>query len=138
MVEPVVAGIGGGTDILVLTTNKLNPVSIGIFGECDVPHPTLGKLLLEGIPGILDSLAGGLDVVNGDGNVSKSTVRFGVSIGHTVVGVTLGAVVVGEFEDGVTVGKVAVTLKGIGAVVRQEVKGEFIFGEIEVLDLVKT
>lgn len=139
VVESVVTRVGGRADILVMATDELDPVSIGVLRERNVSHAAFGQLLLERVSGILDSLAGRLDVVHGDGNVSESTVRLGVSVHHAVVRVVLRAVVVGEFQDGVAVREVPVTtLQRVGAVVGEEVEGELGFGEVQMLDLVQS
>lgn len=138
VVEAVVVGVGGGADVFAMTTDQLYPVSVWIFGKRNVLHAAVGELLLEGVPSILDSLAGHCDVVDGDGDVTKAAVGFGVAIHDAVVGVILSAVVVGEFENSVAVGPMAVTLERTRAVVGEEVEGELVLGEVEVLDLVET
>jgi hypothetical protein len=102
-----------------------------------VPHATLGKLLLKRVSGILEPLAGCLDVVDRDGDVAVAPVRLGVSVGDAVVGVVLGAVVVGEFENGVAVCPVTFALEGLGPVVGEKVEGELVVREVELLDLVQ-
>jgi hypothetical protein len=61
-----------------------------------VPHATVGQLLLELVAGILDALAGGLDVVDADAGVAEAAVRLLVTGSDGEVGVVLSAVVVGE------------------------------------------
>lgn len=68
----------------------------------------------------------------------EAAVRLGVSVDNAVVGVGLGAVVVSKFQNGMSVCPVAVTLEGVRAVVGKEVEREFVFGEVELLDLVQT
>lgn len=139
MVEAIATGVGGGRQILVAAADDLHPVPIGVLGEGNVPHATLGKLLLEGVAGILDALAGGLDVVDGDGEVTESTVGLGIAIYHAVVGIILGAVVVRELQHRIPVGKVAVAALQRGrATVGEEVVGELPFGEIHLLDQLET
>lgn len=137
VVESIVGGVGGSSNILILTTDKLHPVAIWILCKSDIPHPTLGEFLLERVTGILDPLACGLDVVDRDSKVTKPTVRLSVAIGHAVVRVILGAVVVGELEDGIAVGPMAVALERGGAVVREEVKRKLVLGKVKVLDLIE-
>lgn len=139
----VVQAVGAGVrrsscDILVLTTDDFHPVSIGVLDESNVSHATVRKLLLERVPRILKSFAGHLDVVDGDGQVTESTVWFCVAVDHAVVGIALRAVVMGEFDDTVAVRPVTVALERGGAVVRKEVEGELVLGEVELLDLVET
>lgn len=138
MVESIVSGVCSSPCSFLATADKFHPVSIGIFGECNVPHPALGELLLEWIPGVLNSLARSLDVVHSDSQVSKTTVGFCVAIVDAVIGVVFGTVVVGEFENSIAVRPMAVTLEGRGPIVGEEVKGELVLGEVEVLDLVET
>jgi hypothetical protein len=59
-----------------------------------VPHATVGELLLELVAGILDALASGLDVVDGDADVAEAAVGLGVARVDLVLGVVLSAVVV--------------------------------------------
>jgi hypothetical protein len=137
MVKPVRARIRRiRLDRLILALDDLNPVAIGILDERNVLHAALGEFLLEGVPGVLEPLARDFDVINGDGDVAEAAVGFLVAVGNGVVGVALCAVVVGEFEDAVAVCPVAVALQGLGAGVCEEVEGEFVFGEVELLDLV--
>lgn len=138
VVEAVVGRISRSTDILVVAADDFHPVAIGVLGEGDVLHATLGEFLLEWVAGILESLAGGLDVIDGDSDVAESTVRFRVSVGDAVVGVALGAVVVGELQHGVTIRPVTITLQRLGAIVCEEVQRELVFGEVQLLDLVET
>jgi hypothetical protein len=137
MVKPVRARICRiGLDRLILALDNLNPVAIGILDERNVLHAALGEFLLERVPGVLEPLARNLDVINGDSDVAEAAVGFLVAVGDAVVGVALRAVVVGEFEDTMAVCPVAVALEGLGARVCEEVEGEFVFGEVELLDLV--
>jgi hypothetical protein len=137
MVKPVRARIRRiGLDRLILALDNLNPVTIGILDERNVLHAALGELLLERVPSVLEPLACDFDVINGDGDVAEAAVRFLVAVGDGVIGIALRAVVVGEFEDAVAVCPVAVALEGLGARVCEEVEGEFVFGEVELLDLV--
>lgn len=138
VVQPVAAGVCGGSHILVTTTDDFHPVSIGILHKGNVPHATVRELLLKRIARLLKSLAGHLDVVDGDGQVAKTAVGFCVAVDHAVVGITLSAVVMSEFHHTVAVRPVAVTLERRGAVVGKEVEREFVLREVEVLDLVET
>ena len=139
MVQAVGAGVRGGScEILITATDDFHPVAIGVLDKGNVPHATIRELLLECVPRILESLAGHLNVVNGHGQVTESAVRFCVAVDHAVVRVALRAVVVGEFDDTVAVRPVTVTLERRGAVVGKEVEGEFVLGEVELLDLAET
>lgn len=139
MVQAIGAGISGGScEILITATNDFHPVAIGVLDEGNVPHATICELLLEGVPRILESFAGHLNVVNGHGQVTESAVRLCVAVDDTVVGVALRAVVVGELDDTVAVRPVTVTLERRGAVVGKEVEGEFVLGEVELLNLTET
>lgn len=57
-------------------------------------HAAVGELLLEGVSGILDTLAGSLDIVDTDTGVTEAAVRLGVAVVDLVVRVILGAVIV--------------------------------------------
>lgn len=138
MVQPVGGCVGCRSDVLIVPADDLNPVAVGILGKSNVLHPTLRQLLLEGVACILESLARRLDVVNRDGDVTKSTVWLGVSVYDAVVGVILGTVVVSEFQHAVAVGPVAVTLEGRRAAVGEEVEREFVLREVELVDLVES
>ena len=137
MVQPVAGRISRGTNILIVTADDLDPVSIGILDKSDVPHTALCELLLEGIAGILKSLASGLNVIHRDSNVTKSAVRLGVTVDNAVVGIILGAMVMSEFQDTVAISEMAFTLERLGSVVGKEVKRELVVGEINLIDLVE-
>lgn len=137
MVEAVVGWVGRGADILIETADDLHPVAIGVFDKRNVSHTALRQLFLELVPRILESLARSLDVVDRDGQVSKSTVWFGVSIDHTVVGIIFSAVIVSELDDGIAVGEVPVALQRRGPIVGEEVEGELVVREVELLDPVE-
>ena len=65
-----------------------------------MPHLPITGPLLELHPKGLKAGAGGLDVVDGDGDVAEALARLGVARGVALeVGVGLGAVVVRELED---------------------------------------
>jgi putative Mn2+ efflux pump MntP len=102
-----------------------------------VLHATLCELLLELIPSIFESLAGRFDVVDRDGDVSETAVGLRVPIGNCVIGVILRAIVVREFQHGIAVRPVTVTLERLGAVVGKEVKGELVLRKVELLDLIE-
>lgn len=138
VVQAVGGGIGGGANILIVTADNLDPVSIGILDKRDVTHTALGKLLLEGVSGILQSLAGSFDVVHRDSNVSETAVGLSVTVDHAVVGVILRAMVMGELQDAVAVGEVTVTLERLRAIVGKEVEGELVLGEVDLVNLVET
>lgn len=139
MVQAVGAGVRGGScEILITATDNFHPVAIGVLDKGDVPHATVRELLLERVPCILESLAGHLNVVDGDSKVTESAMRFCVAVDYAVVGVALRAVVVGKLDDTVAVRPVTVTLERRGAVVGKEVEGELVLGEVELLDLAET
>ena len=87
-------------------------------------HLAVGEALLEADAELLEACAGGLDVVDGDGDVAEAAAGVGVAAGVALEGgVGLGAVVVGELEDALA-GE-AVLGGGGGAVVEgEEVEGE--------------
>lgn len=117
-----------------LLANNLNPISIGVQGKCNVLHASIGELLLELVPSILDALAGGLEVVDGDASVTESSVRILVSIVDGVVGVTLSAIVVSEFNDALTVNGRVSKRDCTLVVVGHEVEIELGFRELELAD----
>ncbi len=105
----VVHTVGGGVAVLdafgvfgFVVGDDLDPVAVRVKGEGYVVHAPLGELLLELVAGVFDALAGGLDVVYGDADVTESAARVGVAVGDGVVGVILGAVVVGQLDWGST------------------------------------
>ena len=138
VVQSVASGVRGRAHVGVVAADDLDPVAVRVLGESNVLHATVGELLLKGVAGIFDSLASGLDVVDRDGDVAKAAVRFGVSVDHAVVGITLGAVVVGEFENSVAIGPVAVALQGSRSTVGEEVEGKLVLGKVQLLDLVQS
>lgn len=82
-------------------------------------HLAVGEALLEADPKLLEARAGGLDVVDGDGNVAEAAAGVGVAGGVAREGgVGLGAVVVGELEDALAAE--AVLGRGRGPVVEGE------------------
>lgn len=79
-------------------THHFDPIPIRIQNERNMLHPPVRQLLLERHAELLEPLAGGVHVVDGDGDVAESA-RFFVAV---VVGSGFegfGAVVVAEFED---------------------------------------
>jgi hypothetical protein len=99
-----------------------------------VLHASVSKLLLELVSGILDALASGLEVVDGDASVAESSVGVLISIVDSVGRIILGAVVVSEFNDALTVnGRIS---KGDSAlaVVAQEVEIKLGFGKFKLAD----
>lgn len=134
VVQAIGARVGGGRQGLVGPSNDLHPVSIGVLGEGDMAHTSLGQFLLERIAGVLKALAGGFNVVYGDREVTKAAVGLGVAINHAVVGIILSAVVVSELQDSVTVRPVTVPLERGRAVVGKEVVGELPLGEVQLID----
>ena len=92
---------------------------IGVEDEGDVLHLAVGEALLEADAELLEAGAGGLDVVDGDGDVAEAAAGVGVAACVAgKVGVGLCAVVVGELEDALA-GE-AVLGRGGGAVVEGE------------------
>lgn len=138
VVQSVATRVGGGAEILIGATNNLNPVSIGILGEGDVSHTAFRQFFLEGVAGIFNALAGSFNVVNRDSNVTETTVRLCVSVHHTVVGVILSAVIVSQFQNGIAIGPVTVTLERGGAVICQEVVAELPFRHVDRVDQAQT
>lgn len=70
-----------------------------VKSEGDALHAAVGQFLLELVTGVLETLASSLDVVDGDGNVTKALVRVLVAILDLEAWVILGAVVVCEFNQ---------------------------------------
>lgn len=81
-----------------LLANDLNPVSIRVKDEGNVPHASICQLLLEFVTGFLDTLARSLDVVDADAGMAETTVRLLVAIDDGEVGVVLGAIVVSKLQ----------------------------------------
>ena len=105
-------------------TREQQGAPIGVEDEGDVLHLPVSELLLEADAKLLKACAGGLDVVDGDGDVAEAAAGVGVAAGVAGEGgVGLGAVVVGELEDALALE--AVLGGGGGAVVEgEEVEGE--------------
>jgi hypothetical protein len=99
-----------------------------------VLHTPVGKPLLELVSSILDALASGLEVVNGDASVAESSVRVLVSIVDSVGRVILSAVVVSEFDDALTVDSRVSKRNGTLVVVGQEVEIKLGFREFKLAD----
>lgn len=97
-------------------------------------HAPVGQLLLELVAGVLDALAGGLDVVDADARVAEAAVGLGVAVVDLVLGVVLGAVVVRQLDEALAVPHVAAARRGLGRVVAEEVQVKFGVGELELLD----
>ncbi|KAI6769010.1 hypothetical protein HG531_010114 [Fusarium graminearum] len=102
--------------LVVVSGDDLDPVTIRVKDESNVSHAAIGKLLLELVTSIFNSLAGGLDVVDRDTGVAKATMRILVTIVHLIFRVILSAVV------------------GIGRVVAKEVEIKLVIREFELLD----
>jgi len=62
-----------------LLANNLYPVIIWIENECDMAHPTVGKLLLEPIAGILNPLTCRLEVIHADTSMTETSIGLPVS-----------------------------------------------------------
>ena len=77
-----------------LLPNDLNPVSVWVKDESNAAHATIGEFLLELVAGILETGAGGLEVVDGDTGVAKAFVWVLVAVVDLVVLVILGAIIV--------------------------------------------
>lgn len=135
VIEPVTGWVCGRSLILIIATDDFHPVAIGILDKSNISHPTLGEFLLEGVASVLESLAGDLNVVNGDGDVPEASIGFGVAVDDAIIGVVLSAIVVGEFQDAVAVRPVTVALERRRTVVGKEVKGELVFREVQLADL---
>ena len=120
-----------------MNADKLHPVAIGVLSKSNVLHTTIGELLLEWVAGIFNSLASGLDVVDGDSDMSEATVRLSVAIDNVVVRVSLSTIVVSKFKDTVTVSPVTITLEGSRTVIGEEIERELVFGEVQLLDLIQ-
>ena len=79
--------------------NERRHTPVGIENEGNVPHLAVRESLLEGYVELLESLAGVLDVVHHDGDVTETPPRVGVAADVALeVRVTLRAVIVGELE----------------------------------------
>jgi hypothetical protein len=97
-------------------------------------HAPVRQLLLEPVPGLLDALARGLQVVDADARVAEAAVRLDVAVVDLVLGVVLGAVVVRQLDEALAVPHVAAARRGLGRVVAEEVEVELGVGELELLD----
>lgn len=137
VVQSVAGRIRSRTDVLIVPTDNLDPVSVRVLHKGNVLHAAIGKLLLEGIAGILEPLACSLNVVHRNSKVSKSPVRFSVSVDDAVVRVVLGTVVVGEFQNAVAISPVTITLEGSRSIVGKEIQGELVLREVQLANLVQ-
>lgn len=73
---------------------------IRIQNERDIPHLAIAWLLLECNPKLLEPLAGFLDIIDGNRDMSESFPRFRVAVGIALeVWIRLGSMVMGELED---------------------------------------
>ena len=115
--------------------DDLHPVAVGIQGEGDAPHAAVRQFLLELIPSVFEPLAGRLDVVDADANVSEALARIAVAVGNFEGGVVLRAVVVRQLEDAFAVGPVVACGGGLGRVIGEEVQVEFVVRKGELVDL---
>lgn len=117
-----------------LLANNLNPVSIRVQGKCNVLHTPVGKLFLELVSGILDALASGLEVVDGDASVAESSVGVLVSIVDSVGRIIFSAVVVSEFDDALAVNARIPKRNSTLVVVGQEVEIKLCFRKFKLAD----
>lgn len=117
-----------------LLADNLNPVAVRVERKGNVPHAAVGELLLELVPGVLDALARGLDVVDADAGVAEAAVRLRVAVVGLEVGVILGAVVVRQLDDALAVDKRVSVRDGLRAVVRHKVEVKLGLGHLELLD----
>jgi hypothetical protein len=80
---------------VAIAGNNLNPVSIWIENKGNMLHSAVTKFLLELVARILDSLAGSLDVVDGNAQMAETTMGLSIAIVHLVFSVVLCSIVVG-------------------------------------------
>jgi len=117
--------------------DNLNPVTIRVEREGNALHAPIGQAFLEFDAGVLEALAGGLDVVDANACVAKTLAGLGVAVGDFEVRVVLGAVVVCEFKDTLTAGPSFAGGDGFGAVVGEEIEVELGFGLLDLVDLLQ-
>lgn len=121
-----------------LLANDFHPVSIGIQDKGNVPHAPIRQLLLKLVTGILDALAGGLQVVNADAGMAEAAVRLCVAVDDLVLRVVLGAIVVCQLDDALAVDKRVAVRGGTGAVVGEKVQIKLGGGLLNLFDKTHT
>jgi hypothetical protein len=120
--------------LVIVSGNNFDPVTIGVKNEGNVAHTSIGKLLLELVTSILNSLAGGLDVVDRNTGVAEATVRLLVTVVDLVVGIILGSVVMSQLDETLSVKGALVVRQGLRRIIAEEVEVELVIGELELLD----
>lgn len=117
-----------------LLADDLYPVTIGILDESNVLHTPISQLLLEDVASIFNTLACGMDVVDGDAGVAKTAMGLLIAVVGLVVGIVLGAVVVSQLDDALTVKHLVAVGAGTRPIVSQEVEVELGFGKLKLTD----
>jgi hypothetical protein len=112
----------------------LNPVSVWIQCEGNVPGSTIVQLLLKLVACVFYSLARSLDIVNADAGVTEALVGVTVSSGDCIVRVRLCAVVVCKLDEAFAVAAVIALRVSFRRVVTQEVEVKFSFRLLKFLD----
>lgn len=97
-------------------------------------HAAVGELLLELVAGVLDALARGLDVVDGDADVAEAAVRLLVAVVDGVILVSFSAVVMRQLDNALAVERAIAVRRRRRPVVGEEVQIEFRLGERQLLD----
>jgi hypothetical protein len=114
--------------------DDLYPVTIGVKHKGNMAHAAVRKLLLEFVAGILEALAGRLDVVDADACVTKTAVRLLVAVVYGIFGVILRAIIVRKLDKALSVeGSVAMG-QGLGAIIAEKVQIELGVRELKLLD----
>ena len=110
-----------------ILADNLNPISIWIQRKGNVPHATICQLFLELVPGILESLARSLNVVNAHAGMSETFSGLRVSCRNLIFGIVLGAVVMCQFDETFAIAPVVAVGCSFGRIVAHKVKVEFGF-----------
>jgi hypothetical protein len=77
---------------------------------------------MESIPCIFYPLASSLNVVNGNANMSETTVRLIIAVYGFVIWIVLGAIVVSQFNYALPIGPMIPMRHSLGRVVCQEIE----------------
>lgn len=80
-------------------------------------------------------MTGRLDVIHADTHMSKPLAWIGVAVGDLEVRIVLGAVVVSQLDEALAIRPVGSCRCALLVIVGEEVEGEFVFGEVEFVDL---
>lgn len=112
--------------------NDLYPVAIGIERKCNRLHTAVGQLLLEFVTSIFETLAGSLDIIDRNTDMTETLVWFGIAIGVSLFG---RLVIVSQFNYSLTIRPRRLVRDCAWTVIGEKVQIEFGIWLFNLVDL---